>query len=165
MSYERALNLAFETQMLRSTIAAIMLSIVVPLAASAETWRNGFGQGVLEAWVEKGPGNKINIACESGWGRPITGISSTLAGQSPAPHSTVTLTFDAKDPVDVRVDEIGSINSNCRACAGWLELVRDQLKASGSVYVRFCDGLGTRFGLKGAANAIGECQADFWKTF
>lgn len=151
--------------MLRSVIAAAILGFIFPLNAGAETWRDGFGQGVLEAWVEKGPGNKISVACESGWGRPITGISFSLAGQSPAPNSTVTLTFDGKDPIDVHVDENGSISSNCRACAGWFEAVRDQLKASSSVYVRFSDGIGTRFSLRGAAKAIGECQADFWKTF
>ena len=151
--------------MIRSATAAFALNLFLALPADAETWRDGFGQGVAEAWVDKDPGNRIYVACEAGWGRPITGISFMLAGRSPEPNSTITLIFDARDPIEVTVDKDGKVGSNCRACAGWFEFVRDKLKSSASVYVRFSEAAGTRFSLKGAANAIGECKADFWKMF
>lgn len=148
--------------------AAIVMSAWFATAASAsatERWREGFGQGVLEAWVEKGPGNEIRVACESGFGRPITGISFSLSGKGPASNSVVTLIFDDQDPKDFNVNQQGEISSNCRACAANFEVARDALKSGKSVYVRFSDGVGTRFSLTGAAKAIGKCEADFWKTF
>lgn len=149
-----------------SLIAAFTVGLLLCQPAKAETWKDGFGQGVHEASVDKGPGNEIRVACESGYGRPITGISFMLGGKTAPPNSTVTLTFDNQDPFTVSVDEDGSINSDCRVCAANFEYVRDRLRQSSTVYVMFKDGVGTRFSLKGAAMAIGdECVADFWKTF
>lgn len=145
-------------------LSTVLLSSAFPVSAD-EIWRQGFGQGVLEAWVEKGPGNAIRVACESGFGRPITGISFSLAGKSPSPGSIVTLTVDDQDPQDFSIEEDSTIGSNCRACAANFETARDSLKSGKSVYVRFSDGVGTRFSLVGAAKAIGKCEADFWKTF
>lgn len=77
----------------------------------------------------------------------------------------VTLTFDDRDPMDFSIGKEGTIDSNCHACAANFEAARDNLKSGKSVYVRFSDGVGTRFSLAGASKAIGKCEADFWKTF
>lgn len=140
--------------------------VAVASPALSDEWRDGFGQGVHEASVEKGPGNSIAVACESGFGRPITSISFQLGGKQPRPYSSVTLTFNGQDPFTVSMDGNGEIGSDCRVCAANFEYVRDRLRKFDSVYVMFEDGTGTRFSLRGAAKAIGDrCEPDFWKTF
>lgn len=142
-----------------------MLVIALPSHAAAETWKSGFGQGVVEATVEKGPGNYIRVSCEAGFGKPVTGIDFHLAGQSPRPNSNVTLIFDNEDPVEVQIDQFGQIGSNCRACESWFTLVLNGIRKHRSVYVRFENGLGTRFSLTGASKAIGTCEPDFAKNY
>ena len=142
--------------MIRSATAAFALNLILALPAYAEAWRDGVGQGVGEAWVDKGPGNRIYVAC--GYG--TNSISFTLAGKSPEPGSTVTLIFDAKDPIEITNYE-GKFAPNCNPCRALFELVEDELKSSNSVYVRFSAGVGTRFSLKGAAKAIGDGHCPF----
>lgn len=48
-----------------------------------EIWTSGFGQGVSEAVINKGPGNQIMVTCDSGADRDATGISFMLGGNSP----------------------------------------------------------------------------------
>lgn len=148
---------------LRTTLA-MCIAIAGALPATAQEWKSGFGQGSTEAWIELGPGNEIYISCTGGFGRPITGIWFTLAGEEPPPNSIVTVIVDGADPLEVPMDDHGALSSNSRVDAAWFELVRDALRSGSSAYIRFPDGKGARFPLTGSAEAIGDCPADFWRT-
>lgn len=148
----------------RTIITAAVLFTTFASSAAAEGWLSGYGQGATEAWVELGPGNRIDISCTGGFSHAITGVSFTLAGQPPAANSTVLLIVDDHDPMEVPINSEQELGSNNRVEALWFEAVRDALKGGDSAYVRFADGTGARFPLSGSGKAIGECQADFWRT-
>ncbi|MBL4872421.1 MAG: hypothetical protein JKY41_03275 [Rhodobacteraceae bacterium] len=139
-------------------IAAFIFAFA-PFHASAfgndNIWVSGWGQGISEALITKGPGNQIYATCGEGH----TGIRFMLLGNAPTGHS-VLLTFDNDDPVDVSIWE-GMITSNCHACAGTYQSVVQKLRKHNSVHVRFENGDNTRFTLNGSSNAIVECVSDF----
>lgn len=149
---------------LRAMLMALSISLGVAHPVVAEGWKSGFGQGATEAWVELGPGNGIHVSCTGGFSHAITGVRFVLAGKSPPSNSTVMLIVDDNDPIDVPINEEQSLTSNSRVEASWFETVRDALKTGETAYVRFPDGTGARFSLDGADEAIGDCQADFWRT-
>lgn len=123
-----------------------------------ETWVGGFGQGMKEALIMKGPGNSIYVACSEGSLTPSS-VRFSLAGESAAGDSII-LTFDGLEPEQIWVSN-GEVSSDCRACAGNFEYVIDKLKSHNSVHVLFPNGNGTRFTLNGATAAIGQCKASF----
>lgn len=152
------------------TLAKLLVSSAVLLFATSyqaqafgndETWVSGFGQGVSEAVINKGPGNQIMVTCDVGADRNSTGISFMLGGDSPK-GDTVQLTFDGTDSVDV-TNWDGEIPSHCNACASTYDFVVERLKKHKTVHVKFQNGLSTRFSLKGASKAIGKCVADFYR--
>lgn len=142
------------------TILAISVNFAEPVAAfgNDDYWVSGFGQGVCESVITKGPGNQIYVACDCGSLRPST-ISFMLGGES-ATGDQITLTFDAEDPVDIWISD-GVVTSDCRACAANFDYVISRFRAHNSVFVRFENGLSTRFSLRGANDAIGECASGF----
>lgn len=151
--------------MRRLTASIFAAALLAPGLAygfgSDDQWTAGWGQGVAEAIVTKGPGNQIYVTCDQGAGNDATGIRFMLSGKSPTGHS-VLLTFDGEDPKAISLWD-GEIPSNCRACASNYDYVVERLKRRNSVHVRFENGDATRFTLKGAAKAIGECTADFYR--
>lgn len=142
-----------------------LLVTCLPTAAAAfgsdDRWTSGWGQGVAEAIITKGPGNQIYVTCDQGAGRNATGISFMLSGRAPT-GSNVTLTFDDQDPKDISIFG-GKISSDCRACASNYDFVIERLKRHTTVHVRFENGDATRFSLKGSSAAIGQCTADFYR--
>lgn len=153
--------------MVRTTLALmivlfLMASPRVALAfGSDDEWTRGWGQGVAEAIITKGPGNQIYVTCDEGAGRNATGISFMLSGKAPT-GSSIQLTFDGQDPRDFSIFD-GWISSDCRACASNYEVVVDNFRRRNSVHVRFENGDATRFTLKGAAKAIGQCTSDAYR--
>lgn len=125
---------------------------------SDNNWRSGSGQGVAEAEVTHGSGNKIYVACDSGSGYGSS-IHFMLAGNSPKPNSEVLIIFDRKHPESFSVNKNGEITSECRVCAANFDYLIEQLKKHSSVYVRFSDGRESTFTLKGSAKAIGNCPS------
>lgn len=125
-----------------------------------EQWQSGWGQGVAEAIVTRGPGNQIYVTCSDG-GNPFskTGISFMLGGRAPTGEH-VTLTFDNEDPENIWITN-GEITSDCRACAANYEYVIEKLKAHSSVHVLFENGDAARFTLEGSSSAITACIPDF----
>lgn len=150
---------------LKAVLGAVMLLLGLHDEASAfgsdDKWTAGWGQGVAEAIVTKGPGNRMYVTCDDGAARNATKISFTLHGKSPTGRS-VLLTFDNKDPQDFAIWD-GEIRSDCRTCAATYDHVISLLKAHSSVHVRFENGEATRFTLKGASKTIGQCKADFYR--
>lgn len=143
------------------------MALIVLLGAQpvlAQEWSYEIVHGAVEASVELGPGNSIAVTCTGGFGRPITRVSFSLVGKAPPPFATVLLVVDDNDPLDVPTNENGELPSNSHLDADWFETVRDQLKSGTSVYIRFPDGTGARFPLKGSAEAIGVCPADLWNS-
>ncbi|WEK50968.1 MAG: hypothetical protein P0Y66_02510 [Candidatus Kaistia colombiensis] len=128
---------------------------------SDNQWTAGWGQGVAEAIVTKGPGNQIYVTCDDGAGREATGIRFMLLGDGPT-GSSVQLTFDGEDPEDYSIWD-GQVKSSCHACAGTYDVVIAKMKKHRSVHVRFENGNAARFTLKGASKAIGKCVADFYR--
>lgn len=126
-----------------------------------ETWSSGWGMGVAESIITRGPGNQIYVTCEDGAGRDATGISFMLAGKSPS-GSKIQLSFDKKDPEDYSIWD-GQITSSCRACAATYDDVIAKFKKHSTVHVKFANGLSSVFSLKGASKAIGSCIADFYR--
>lgn len=59
---------------------AIALLAMMAMPASAHSfgnddhWVSGWGQGISEAIITKGPGNQIYVTCDDGAGREATGI-------------------------------------------------------------------------------------------
>ena len=147
-------------------------SIILALAAAAaislpndarafgndERWVSGWGMGVKEAIITKGPGNQIYVACDEGSGSGSS-IFFMLAGSGPT-GDALTLTFDGRDPQDFWISD-GQIISDCRACAANFSMVIDLFKKHRSVHVRFESGLAARFSLAGSSSAIGDCPASF----
>lgn len=126
---------------------------------SDERWTSGWGQGIAESIVTKGPGNQIYVTCDQGAGRNATGISFMLAGRAPT-GASVLLTFDNESPKDFSIWD-GQITSSCHACAAVYETVIQRMKSHKSVHVRFENGDAARFTLKGSSEAIGQCIPDF----
>lgn len=149
---------------MRWLLSAILTIAVVGNAdafGSDDRWTAGWGQGIAEAVIGKGPGNQIYVTCDEGAGRNATGISFMLAGKAPT-GAVVTLTFDNADPHDFSLWD-GAIRSDCHACASTYDVVIDALKKHSSVHVRFENGDAARFTLKGSSAAIGHCIADFYR--
>lgn len=150
---------------MRTVILGLLTAVTLASSAAAfgsdDRWQSGWGQGVAEAIVKKGPGNQIYVTCDDGADRNETKISFMLAGQSPT-GSSVVLTFDAKDPSDYMIID-GEIRSDCRACAATYDAVIENFRRHKSVHVRFENGNAARFTLAGSAKAIGKCKADFWR--
>lgn len=149
----------------RLLAGSMSLATAVPTSALAfgsdYEWTSGWGQGIAEAIITKGPGNQIYVTCDEGAGRDATGIRFTLLGQEPTGNS-VLLTFDSEDPEEYSIWD-GAIPSDCRACASTYEVVKEKLKRHNSVHVRFENGNATRFTLKGSAEAIGQCTPDAYR--
>lgn len=125
---------------------------------SDNNWRSGWNQGVAEAEVTHGSGNKIYVACDSGSGYGSS-IHFILAGNSPKPNSEVLIIFDKKHPESFSVNKNGVITSECRVCAANFDYLIEQLKKHSSAYVRFSDNRESTFTLKGSAKAIGDCPS------
>lgn len=148
--------------MLRGTaIAAITWVMLCGSAAafgSDDKWTSGWGQGISEAIITKGPGNQIYVTCGDGAAAGHTAISFMLAGDGPK-GSSITLTFDSEDPVDYSIWD-GRITSDCVACAATYNAVINKLRSHSSVHVRFANGDSTRFTLRGSQQAITQCAPD-----
>jgi hypothetical protein len=150
--------------MVKGSFRVVMLSAMIslPIEANAfgndEHWVSGFGMGVKEAIITKGPGNQIYVACDEGSGTGSS-ISFMLAGNGPT-GDAVTLTFDGGDPQDFWIAD-GQIISDCRACAATFNTVIDLFKKHQSVHVRFENGTAARFSLARSSSAIGTCSASF----
>ena len=126
---------------------------------SDDHWTSGWGQGIAEAIVTKGPGNQIYVTCGESYGRAgHTAISFQLIGREPT-GSTITLTFDGVDPQDSNLWN-GRVPSDCRACEANYSAIISMLKQHQTVHVRFENGDAAKFTLKGAAKAIGQCKPD-----
>ena len=138
--------------------AVLSLPSAVNAFGNDERWVSGYGMGVKEAIITKGPGNQIYVACDEGSGTGST-VSFMLAGRGPT-GDAVTLTFDGREPQDFWIAD-GQIASDCRACAANFNMVIDLFKAHRTVHVRFENGLGARFSLTGSSSAIGSCTASF----
>lgn len=147
--------------MRKSVFAGLLLAINSAAwgFGSDERWTSGYGQGVAEAIVTKGPGNRIITTCDVGADRNATGISFLLGGREPTGNSIV-LTFDNEDPQRFSLFK-GKIISNCRVCADIYQVVVEKLKKHTSVHVLFENGDAARFTLRGASKAIGKCTSDF----
>lgn len=159
-------QMRLSTALLSAAGAAMVTVLLACPAVATDSWKSGFGQGIHEAYVEKGPGNEIYVACTAGASRPSTSIRFMLGGNSPPENSLVTLTFDGEVPLDVGVGKWGELRSDCHACASTFDLVIERLKSKQSVHVRYPDGVSAVFPLTGSAAAIGnECIADFWVTY
>lgn len=128
---------------------------------SDDRWTSGWGQGIQEAIILKGPGNSIYATCDSGAGRDSTAIHFSLRDKEPT-GSSIQLTFDSLDPEDYSIWD-GRIPSNCNACASVYIAVRDKLRSHSSVHVKFQNGDSARFTLRGSARAIPLCTPDFWR--
>lgn len=142
-------------------IIAVCTSTSALAFGNDDKWTSGWGMGVSEAVITKGPGNQIYVTCDDGADSNATGISFTLLGDSPK-GNTIQLTFDNDDPEDYSLFD-GKITSDCRVCASIYDSVIQKLKAKSSVHVKFSNGTSTRFTLKGASKAIGHCVADFYR--
>ncbi len=146
---------------MKQTTTFLLASALLTSAALAEeVWRQGGGQGLIESWVDNGPGNQILLTCEDD-NRESTGISLTLVGESPPPDSVVLFVFNDLTTVDIGVDDQGSITSACHACGDNFDHLLGLLKSRSAVYVRFADNKGGRFSLKGSKAAIGDCRSDW----
>lgn len=149
--------------MRKAGAAAILLTQIVSVDAwafgSDDHWTSGFGQGVAESIVTKGPGNQIYVTCDVGAERNATGITFVLNGKEPT-GGWVILTFDKNTPE--RFPTWGErIRSDCRVCADVYEAVINKLRRHSSVHVLFENGDATSFTLRGSAKAIGHCTPDF----
>jgi len=145
---------------------AMLIAFPTSPAIAVDSWKSGFGQGIHEAYVEKGPGNEIYVSCTAGASRPSTSIRFMLGGYAPPENSLVTLTFDGEVPLDISVGEWGELRSDCHACAATFDFVIEKLKSKQSVHVRYPDGVSAVFPLTGSSAAIGsECIADFWVAY
>lgn len=153
----------------RPQIAAVIFSSMLICSAiedglafgSDDYWMSGWGQGIHEAIITKGPGNRIYVTCGEGAGPGHTGIDFMLSNQPPT-GSSILLTFDNNDPESYSIWS-GRIPSDCRACASVYEAVLEKLRRHRSVHVRFENGDATRFTLTGSSKAISECMPDFWR--
>ncbi|MCE9662964.1 hypothetical protein LY622_05880 [Halomonas sp. M5N1S17] len=147
-----------------ATIAASVMTTSAfawTTATSDDEWRSGWGQGVAEAEVTRGSGNKIYVACESG-SRRASSIHFSLAGDGPRSNEIIMI-FDQGPLETISVDQNGTISSDSRAGALNFDHVLEKLKIHNSVYIRFSDGRESTFTLKGSAKAISEdCRAAFW---
>jgi hypothetical protein len=146
-------------------MAALFLSLSMLTAADAfgsdDRWTAGWGQGIAEAIITKGPGNQIYVTCGENYGRPgHTAIGFMLVGREPI-GSTITLTFDGIDPQDFSLWN-GRVPSDCHACEANYSTIISMFKRHQSVHVRFENGDAAKFTLKGAAKAIGHCKPDLF---
>jgi hypothetical protein len=148
--------------LLRPISLVFLLLAITPNQALAfgndDEWVSGFGMGVCESIIRKGPGNDIYIACDCGSGLGST-VSFTLEGKPPT-GNTVRLTFDEINSEDFWITD-GKITSDCHACSVSFDVAIKRFKKYESVDVRFENGLSARFNLKGANSAIRECVSDF----
>jgi len=128
-----------------------------------EKWVSGWGQGISEAIITRGPGNNIYVTCGNSEVNR-TGISFMLRGRGPK-GSSVQLTFDGSDPENYSIwtNSSMSIPSFCHACSGTYQKVIEKFKSHRTVHVKFENGDAAKFTLKGASDAIGDCVPDFWK--
>lgn len=142
------------------TIVAILHSSPALSFGNDESWTSGWGMGISEAIINKGPGNSIYVTC----GTPtttmsVTGISFTLIGDS-SKDSSVILTFDGEPPQDFSLID-GNIESFSRVGSAQFEHIIQKLKTKQWVNVRFQNGTNATFTLNGANDAIGDCPSDF----
>jgi hypothetical protein len=148
--------------MRRSFVLAMLGCLPTAMGANAfgsdTKWVSGFGQGTKEALIQKGPSNEIYVACQEGSLSPSS-ISFSLAGKPPTGNE-ITVTFDALEPERISIWG-GQVPSDCRACAGTFDYLRDKLKQHSSVHILFENGDGARFTLKGSSKAIGNCPSGF----
>lgn len=134
---------------------------VTPVAAEDSAWNVKSAKGITEAWVDNGPANRILVTCTADGGEPVSGISFSVDGYAPPPNSTVTMVFDGAKTVDVAVDELGVLDTDCAACSENFIAARDALKEGETVTVRFPDQTEASFSLHGSREAIGNCEPDF----
>ncbi len=139
---------------------ALLAPVTQALAAESE-WNTRSAKGITEAWVASGPTNRILVTCTADGGEPVSGISFSVDGQTPPPNSTVTMIFDGKTTIDVEVDELGVLDTDCQACAVDFIEARDALKQGEMVVVQFPDQTEASFSLAGSAKAIGNCEPDY----
>lgn len=142
----------------------LISAMVIPSAAFSfggdDEWNYGFGMGVKEAVVTKGPGNRIYVTCgQPIMGRSPTAIQFTLMGKTPE-SGDVLLTFDGDMPRSFQIWK-GLINSDSRVGDAQFTTIINLLKSKSMVNVRFPDGTNATFTLKGSSKAIGECPSDF----
>lgn len=151
------------------TLISTTIFLVVPTVCfgwlsetSDEEWRSGWGQGVSEAEITNGSGNKIYVACTEDDYMGGSKIHLSLSGDSAKGRSEVMFAFDDKKPIFINVDEDGHVASDCRVCAANFTYLVDELKTRNSVLVRFSDGRESSFSLHGSAKSIGDCKATFY---
>jgi hypothetical protein len=131
------------------------LPIHSPLAQTYGDWRVGFGQGILEHRVMKGPGNTINISCDVGATEngSKTSVLIDIAGQSPPINSSAKFFIGDRD-LQIYFDAQSQSTLNCRACqANFEELWRAMRRAS-AVRVLLSDGRTANFSTRGGSRAL-----------
>ena len=150
---------------MRNLIFLVGISIVVgvgPVSAFGrdDAWQSGFAQGTCESTITSGAGNQILVSCDCGSLIPSS-IYFDIGGKSPATDS-IFMSFDGAEPHQFSLWD-GSIPSDCRACANNFDAALELMRKHSKVHVMLPTGEGATFTLKGSSEAIGECEADFWK--
>lgn len=141
-------------------IIAILYSSPALSFGNDESWTSGWGMGISEAIINKGPGNSIYVTCGTPTPeRPVSGVSFNLIGDSSKDRS-ILLTFDGESPQDFSLND-GKIESFSRSGSAQFEYVIQKLKNKQWVNVRFQNGTNATFTLNGANDAIGDCPSDF----
>ena len=127
-----------------------------------DRWVSGWGQGLSEAAVTRGPGNRIYVSCDDDPNLSASTISFSLAGKQ-STGSSITLTFDRADPQRFSLWPGGEVPSNCRACASNFDGILAGFRRHRSVHVMFENGDSTRFTLRQSSKALNGCVADFYQ--
>lgn len=147
--------------MMRAIIATaglVAFGQTVLAEESDSRWVQGYGQGVIEATVTAGAGNRILVACDTS--HRLTAMHVTIGGQTPTGDRLI-FTFDDLDPASMFFPS-GHLRSDNHAGADNFTSIIERLKRHGSVHVMTPKGDGARFTLAGSSAAIGECLADFY---
>lgn len=118
---------------------------------SDDEWTTGWGQGMVEAQVTNGSGNRIYVACED-IGSGNGAIHFELSGSGPK-NNIITVSFDNNKKVKVHSEHRGIIKSKNSDFTFLIESLRN----SSSIYVSFSDGRESAFTLKGSSEALSSC--------
>jgi hypothetical protein len=147
----------FGTLPMRYWLCAIILCAGLT-CAQAQTfgdWRVSFGQGYLQHFVERGPGNSFNISCDTG----VTdtgeksGILIKIGGRYPPPNSMVRV-FIGDDDYQVLTDERGGSVLDCRACHGNFVAIWRALRRHSTMRILMADGRTVQFSTRGGNRAL-----------
>lgn len=126
---------------------------------SDDKWRSGFGQGIVEAEVTQGSGNKIEVVCsdpDNSLNIPSS-ISVTIGNRT---SSSMLMVYDGGKPEEI---SLGSyIDSSNHVGADYFLHILEKFKKHKKVYIRFADGSEATFTLKGAKAVVDGCKPTFY---